>query len=336
MKQSNLTANRWGVAGLLALVLGLAACAEPTQHVPAPSAQPDRLAIADLHFHPRLGMTPEQALGAMDQAGVRWAGNGVAFGTDDLWSSFVQAAPGRFLPFAGQGAVRQLIEAHGEKAWALRSPEIAQYLEGLEQDLRAGKFRGIGELFVNNLKTRGPNLAGTRYPADSPLMRRLLSLAAAYQAPLSIHMDADPASVAELERLLAADRKAVVIWAHCGFWADAALVRQLMAQHPNLFCEISYRDDRGFVVRMLKGTIMESGRRLKPDWKALLEDHSDRFLVGTDTSPVRGERGFLPGLAVGEYLGIIDSFRAILAQLTPESARRIAHENAGRLFRLAQ
>lgn len=261
----------------------------------------------------------------MDRAGVRWAGNGPV-GRDELWLPFVRLAPDRFLPFAGQGAIGELIRTRGDAAWTLRSPDMLGYLEGLEQELRAGRFRGIGELFVNNLSSHPPTLQPTRYPADSPLMGRLLALAATYQAPLSIHMDADPAAVEELERLLALDRKGSVIWAHCGFWADPSLVQKLMTQHPNLFCELSYRDDRldrPFIRRWARNLpITEFERRVKPDWKVLLEEYSDRFLIGTDTDNP------------GEYQSVIDFFRAVLAQLTPEAAGRIAYENAQRIFRL--
>lgn len=70
--------------------------------------------------------------------------------------------------------------------------------------------------------------------------------------------------------------------------------------------------------------ITDDGRQLKPDWKALLEGHSDRFLIGTDSDKP------------AEYQGIVDFFRAVLAELKPDAARRIAYENAQRLFRLGQ
>lgn len=291
--------------------------------LPADQPSGERLPLADLHFHPRRGGSPGAVLQEMDRAGVRWAGNG-AIGADHVWDSFLQAAPDRFIPFAGQQAIYELIRSYGERAWTLRAPGAVAYVEALEQQLRTGKFRGIGELFVNNLRTHVRAVTPTRYPADSPLMRRLLALAARYRVPLSIHMEAEPGSVGELERLLAADREAPVIWAHCGFTADAALVRRLMEAHPNLLCELSFRDDRysffGTLSRRYLVPITGSGRQLDPSWKALLEDRSDRFLVGTD--------------ADGGYGDVIAFFRAVLAQLSPEAARRVAHENARRLFRL--
>ncbi|MGH9365592.1 MAG: amidohydrolase family protein [Thermoanaerobaculia bacterium] len=291
----------------------------------------ETLPLADLHFHPGPlfwpNHTPEEILRVMDRAGVRWAGNGTSGAPDDHWASLVQTASGRFIPLAGQDPIRALILSQGEEAWSLRSPEITRYLERLEEHLRARQFLGIGELFVNNRNSRPPTAPESRYPADSPLMRRLFRFAVTYQVPLSIHMDAEPTSVEELERLLATDRKGTVIWAHCGHAAgDASVVRRLLAQHPNLLCELSGRDDRSRPNPEVRRRIMitNEGRQLQSEWKALLEDYSDRFLVGTDSANP------------GQYQGIVDFFRAVLAQLTPEAARRIAHGNALRLFRLSQ
>ena len=199
----------------------------------------EALRLADLHLHPGPNFwpntSPEELLRLLDRAGVQWAGNGTSGAPDDHWASLVQAAPGRFIPFAGQD-IRTLILSQREEAWSLRSSEITRYLERLEENLRARQFRGIGELFVNNTNSRLPNRPLIRYPADSPLMRRLLALAAKYQVPLSIHMDADPVSVEEFERLLTADRTATVIWAHCGgrLRGDAGIIRRMLGQHPNL------------------------------------------------------------------------------------------------------
>jgi hypothetical protein len=288
-------------------------------------AQPrsEALPLADLHFHAEQGLAPDAVLGAMDRAGVRWAGNG-AKGPDGLWRAFVEAAQDRFLPFAGQGAIGRRIREQGEAAWTLKSPEITRYLESLEQGLRSGRLRGVGELFVNNQSSHSRSFQPTRYPADSPLMRRLLTLAATYHAPLSVHMDADPGSVEELEHLLPIDRNGLVIWAHCGFWIEADQVQRLMDRHPNLFCELSYRDDRAHPRGFQGVPITGFQRRLKSDWKALLENHSDRFLIGTDVDNL------------GQYQGIIDFYREVLTQLAPDAAKRIAHGNAMRLFRLSQ
>jgi hypothetical protein len=155
-------------------------------------------------------------------------------------------------------------------------------------------------------------------------MRRLLTLAATYHAPLSVHMEADPGSVEELERFLPIDRNGLAIWAHCGFWIEADQLQRMMDRQPNLFCELSHRDDRALRPGLRAVPITGFGRRLKSDWKALLENHSDRFLIGTDIDNL------------GQYQGIIGFFREVIAQLSPDAGKRLAYENAQRLFQLGE
>jgi predicted TIM-barrel fold metal-dependent hydrolase len=54
-----------------------------------------------------------------------------------------------------------------------------------------------------------------------------------------------------------------------------------------------------------------------------MEDHSDRFMVGTDAHNVQ------------EFVDAIDTVRTgLLPDLTPTTARKIAYQNAQRLFGL--
>jgi len=62
---------------------------------------------------------------------------------------------------------------------------------------------------------------------------------------------------------------------------------------------------------------------LKPEWKALLEDRSERFLVGTDVDNF------------DDYGRIIAYYREVFAQLSPEAAERLARGNAMRLWNLS-
>jgi len=282
----------------------------------------DALPLADLHFHADKNLSPADVLATMDRAGVRWAGAGPK-GADTFWQPYVAAAPDRFLPFGGQGAIGTRVQAQGEAAWTLKSAELDRYLSILEQGLRSGRFRGIGELFVNNQYSHAATFQPTRYPADSPLMQRLAGFSATYRVPLSIHMEAEAASVAQLETLLSANPDTVAIWAHCGFTIAPDQLRALMDKFPNLLCELSHRDDRWHAPKMRVSPITSTDRKLKPEWQAILEKHSDRFLVGTDVDDF------------SQYQGIIDFYRAVLAQLTPEAAKQLAYGNAARLFRLS-
>ena len=287
------------------------------------AAQGGAMPLADLHFHALQNVSPQDALKEMDRAGVRWASSG-ARGMDNFWLPYVQAAPNRFAPFAGQGPIAIIVRNQGEAAWKLTNPVIHQYLKVLEENLKSGRFHGIGEIIINNLDSKAGQ-PGAHYPADSPLVRRLLALAATYQVPLSFHVQADPDSLQEMERLLAQDPTVAIIWCHAGSFASVRQVAQVMERYPNFYADLAGRDDRRRSPRVKTESIVGEQRRLKADWKALLEARSDRFFVGTD----------MPG-DMSEYQARIRFFRDVLAQLSPAAAKRIGYDNAQRLLRLVQ
>ena len=165
----------------------------------------------------------------------------------------------------------------------------------IESEYRRGYFRGIGEFHIYG------------DAADRPLVRQTVEFAAARDLYLLAHCD----EVA-LEILLGHHRDAKIIWAHTGFSTPLPRVRELLQRHPALMGELSYRS----------GITDDSGR-LSEEWRQLLQRHSDRFLIGSDTWI--NERWY-------GYDRIIAGYRAWLADLPEAEARRIAHGNAERLF----
>jgi hypothetical protein len=296
------------------------AASEPTpEATPGPAVQPaDSLPIIDLHFHPEPGWGDLTSL--FDRLRVRAAGSG-ASGPDSIALDLAEQHPDRVLAFAGGHELRQLILEHGEAALTIEVPAAARYLEEVGAALREGRFVGLGELLVNN---RSSYIAGSppyHFPADSPLMVRLFELSARYSVPLSVHMDAEAAAVEQMERLLASNREGTWLWAHTGHVAEPALLARLLRDHPNLYCELSYR----LSISPSRTAIpMDQGGRLRPEWRELLEAFPDRFVIGTDLSYPSHDA----------YEGMIAFWRGLLGQLSPQVAAQIAHRNAERLLRL--
>jgi predicted TIM-barrel fold metal-dependent hydrolase len=283
--------------------------------------------IIDLHMHLN-GGNLSTLVQLLDEVGVLRAGSGGA--DSGVASSFAAQAPDRLVPFAGEGEVRRAIRADGAHAWNLESPAIVDYLDQLEVDLQAGRFEGIGLLFPNNQVGGGAGLE-PRSPADSPLMQRLWALSAQYQVPMSVAMNATDDSVAEMERLLASDRRGTWLWAGTGTFADPPLLRRLLQAHPNLYCDLSgrmplFRGKNGppfdLIPIMDVVNIADANERLRPEWKALLAEFPDRFVIGTDSPPV----DFF-------YRTAIDVWRHILEDLPPDIATKLAYGNAERLLR---
>lgn len=132
------------------------------------------------------------------------------------------------------------------------------------------------------------------------MVRRVLELAWQHGLMLHVHADADT-----LERVFQLAPWAHVLWAHAGFEGPTR-VAAMLGRHRHLWADLSMRGD-----------ITEEGR-LRPDWRAPLLKHPDRFMVGTDTyTPARWDQ-------VGEHARWA---RAWLQELPLEVAERIAWRN---------
>jgi hypothetical protein len=301
--------------------------ATPRESPPPVSGPAATVPIIDLHFHADRWDIPGLVT-LFDELGVARAGNGTG-GSDSTTRGYTEQYPDRFFSFAGQGPIGGLALGQSERTANLESQALLDYLAQLEADLQAGRFKGIGELYANNLLGGGRS----RYPADSPLMQRLWALSATYQVPLSVHMDATEESVAEMERLLASDRRGSWIWAHTGMFAEPPLLRRLLQTHTNLVCELSARITGGeapaawprdLIPMFDVVSIVDHDGRVRPAWRELLEEFPDRFMIGTDTPPTRSA-----------YVRVTGVLRQFFAQLSTETAAKVAHGNAERLLRLS-
>ena len=166
--------------------------------------------------------------------------------------------------------------------------------ELIETEYRRGDYRGIGEFHLFGGQARGP------------WVKKTIDFAVEHDLFLHAHTD-EQALLALFEH----NPKTKVIWAHTGFSVPAAQVRELIETHPALMCELSYREG-----------IARVGR-LTSEWRDLFARYSDRFLLGSDTWI--NERWY-------EYGSVMKGYRDWLAQLPADQARRIAYENAERLF----
>ncbi len=165
----------------------------------------------------------------------------------------------------------------------------------IETELARGiAYRGIGEFHVFG------NDAGTSW------VGKIVALAV--ERGLWLHAHCDEAA---LEKLLAHDPRAKIVWAHSGFSTTPAKIAEYLERHPHLVGELSYRYD------------VTADGKLAPEWRALFLAHPDRFVVGSDTwTDERWAR----------YGEIMAYYRSWLAQLPGDVAAKIAHGNGERLF----
>lgn len=185
-----------------------------------------------------------------------------------------------------------------------RDPGIHRMVqEELARGTAAGPYRGLGEFHLYD--------SGN---ARGPVARQLMALAEEKSLVVLAHVDDEA-----IELLMAATpsqgRELRLVWAHTGInGTPIERVQELLAKYPRLMGELSYRP----------GLTCDGGK-LCADWRALIERHPDRFLIGSDTWVNQRWQ---------HYDATMQGYRAWLGDLPADIARRIAWGNAARLFGL--
>ena len=143
-------------------------------------------------------------------------------------------------------------------------------LVSIQASLESGFFKGYGEVLLRLHPLKGVAPNGVNVPVNDPVMLKLYNMAADYNLPVNVHVDSRYSK--ELEKALHYNRKTIIIWAHCGY-ANHALIRAMFEKHPNLFGDLSILADP---YKKYARTLTDFKGFLKPEWKKLFEDFSDR------------------------------------------------------------
>lgn len=223
-----------------------------------------------------------------------------------------------------------------------------KFRQRCEEILAAGAL-GFGEVTAMHLSLKAGMGDQHRYSAaqpDHPLFLLLADIAAENDVPIDIHFDVIPQTIpipAKLkssrnpevleenlqafERFLAHNRKARINWAHVGSdpagQRTPALMRKLLERHPNLYS--AFR-----LVRKGKMPVvpLNPKGKLKPVWRELINDFSDRFTVHSDNFYIPGgppERGPQESLELAQQM---------LEQLPTDVAQALAYGNAERIYNM--
>lgn len=246
--------------------------------------------------------------------------------------------PGRVAFLGGGGSLNPMLQqavASGDAG-----PEVQARFRARAEQIIALGASGFGEIATEHFPTSTPYES---VPPDHPLMLILADVAAEHDVPISMHMEALPESIAApadlslpvtrlpadipgLERLLAHDRRAKIVWAHMGWdltgYRTPALARRLFEAHSNLYMELKVDP-----VTVGKNSPLADGGSgtIKPEWLELIADFPDRFVIGTDNHypmPAEGPQRWQSDI--------------LLLNQLPEGVRRqVASGNAIRLYHLA-
>ena len=232
--------------------------------------------------------------------------------------------------------------------WAQKGGKKKHYIDQLERHVRGGNYPFIGEIEFRHYPAGFQCKVGKGHrDEDVPLNgangHRVFRLSAETGVPFSIHHEPEDHALAALEGMLAAYPKARVIWAHFGQIRHRErqkrfgpkLVRHLLSTHPNLYFDLSTghpgRHYRCGSHRVLDTVIWDEDWRdrqidtLKPAYKAILTEYSDRFVAGFDYGPGnRNSETFLRKR--------IKNIRLIMRDLPEEAKHDIGYRTGWKLL----
>jgi hypothetical protein len=279
--------GRWLAATLLAVMGPLARA--------APYGGP----LFDTHLHyneEALADHPAaDVLARMQRSGVRAivANSRPNDGTVALAATPLAAAAGvTVVPF-----VRLYRNRADYTGWFADASIHTMVLQQLAAGTAAGPYRGLGEFHLYDSAN-----------ANGAVAAQLMRLAQDKGLAVLAHVDDDA-----IDLLMRHAPRARLIWAHTGIGgAPVVRVRALLLRHPTLMGELSYRPG-----------LTDASGHLSPEWKALLIEFPERFLVGSDTWINARWSG---------YQGLMTDARRWLGDLPPAVARRVGWDNAAALF----
>lgn len=326
-----------------AFALGLASALLSACSAMRRSVTAARIPLVDVHAHLQKRISAEAIVAYMDRSNVtrtvlmalhygdRGGSVNDGEGTDEQALDYARRYPARFVPFVGM----QRGILNNRQRW-VRPDDVAEdLLAETERKLETGQFLGMGEFMLRFYPyTTELGIVATSdmdYSADSPLMRRFAELSARYRVPMVIHCEAEPAAAAALVRLVELHSEAIVVWAHnCGR-SSAPQIREWLARYPNLYADLGLMVSRGsgYGTYWPRRTpwmhlVVTDGGTILPEMKELFEAFPDRFFLGNDLAHARAWI-YHPFLS--------ERWRLFLSQLSPATARKIALENAERMFR---
>jgi len=268
----------------------------------APSVINESASIVDAHVH--LNDATMQ-LELMMEYGIERAV--VFWGRNSDNESLIKAArshPDKFIPFVSVSPERSVYR----ELWQREDPKL---LTILEDYLKSGVFKGIGEISVTHFPER--SFPEADFSPISPSMKGIMKLAEKYRVPVTLHCEIT--RIREFSELLNEFKDVHVIWAHGGY-TPYFLAKRMLENHANLYYELSARTWLNHP-RSPEYTIFKNVTEVWSQWLELIESSPDRFIVGTDASHHAHE----------SEKRKIESVQLLLRQLSPKTRALVARKN---------
>ncbi|MBL7069251.1 MAG: amidohydrolase family protein [Candidatus Omnitrophica bacterium] len=270
--------------------------------------------------------------------------------TPENFLKLAQRYPGRIFVAGGGNTLNPMIHGYSGKEV---TPAVKEAFTKRAEALVNLGIVAFGETAALHLSMQEQHIYSAVQP-DHPLYLLLADIAARHSIPIDLHMEAVPedmytpegllrtssrnpevikANIPGLERLLAHNRKAKIVWQHIGWdnlgTMDIKLFRRLLKAHPNLY--LSMRIERRLFRIGEGGTmlnrIVDRRKNIHPEWLQFISEYPDRLMMGSDE--------FIQG--AGGKTRPQDSFHetwSVLNQLPPPLARKVGRDNAARIYNL--
>ncbi len=298
------------------------------------------------------------AFGVMEESGIRKMVvmpppqvYGMTLQDYDGFAEAIKRQPARFAFLGGGGSLNPMLQDAGQRS-DVNGKLRSEFEDKTNEILRQGAV-GFGEITAHHL-SHVPGHPYESVAADHPLLLLLADIAARNEALIDFHLDVLPedmktpgwlssppnaavlrANLAAFERLLEHNRSAKIVWAHAGsdmlgHWT-IELSRRLLGKHPNLYMSLRMAPGRA-----PQNHPLSRDNEIRPGWLRLLQDFPERFVIGGDQFIVSPSvQGGGPGVEFSKHAPIVrERTRLFLAALPADLSRKIALENAIRLYRL--
>jgi hypothetical protein len=212
--------------------------------------------------------------------------------------------PDRILVAGGGNLLNPII--HKYKPNKVTSAIKKQFKEKAEYLIGKG-ITAFGEMTALHLSFSNRHVFEETLP-DHPLFLLLSDIAAEYNIPIDLHMEAVPrdiptpngfnrvsslnpsylqANIDSFERLLSHNRKTRIVWQHIGWdntgYMTISLLRKLLNKHPNLYLALRVEERTTTVGgESMPNRIVDKNWKILPQWLEFFKQFPDRFVIGTD------------------------------------------------------
>ena len=298
---------------------------EEATPTPSPAVTPESIIpIIDAHSQFDEYIELERVIELIDQAGVSVtilssrASSMVQM--EELLVSFASVYPGKIIP-----AVRSkgFMESLGD-----------EYPQFLELQVAEHQYGAMAEVLMYHAALERPNFSCDviMIHPDDDNVHAAVNCAIDNKWPFIAHIEFVAAGdlrnefMTKFKALLVQYPEHPFVLIHMG-QLDHAAVRQLIEAHDNIyFITSSSTPAYTKVADSPPWTNMFDGRNLSADWKQLMIDHPDRFILGFDMVFAEQWGQF--------YLNQVTLWREAIKELPLEVAHAFAHGNAERLWHL--